>query len=211
MSEPTPRTLAVSLLDEQRSLAKTRILRAARAVLARDGLNATIDDVATEAGVSRRTVFRHFDGRDALLAAAIADGIRSYGEHLPKPEPGGNTRRWLEDVLVAVHGMNARHGRIYWELAFAETLSEPLREADAARRAARRVFVEALARASWQAAGGRGRPPGWVLDAFAVHLSAYATAALAHDFGRTPEQAGRSAALVLDAVLEEAVRERSRR
>lgn len=198
----------ITLLDEQRSLARLRILRAARAVLARSGLSATVDDIAEEAGVSRRTVFRHFNGRDALLAAAIVDGIRSYGEHLPRPAPGVEIQAWLEDVLVAVHRMNAGHGRIYWELAFADALSEPLREADEARRNARRIFVEKLTRASWHSAGGRGREPEWLLDAFAVHLSVYATAALHHEFGRSPEAAGRSAARVLGAALERAVQER---
>src|SRR5581483_513440 len=180
-----------SLAQEQRDNARDRILRATRQVLAERGLATRVDDVAAAAGVGRRTVFRHFETRDALLAAAVTDGIRSYGDHIPRPAPGAALDDWLQEALVAVHGMNARHGRIYWELAFAPDLDGELADVAETRRLARRQLVRRIADWSWQAAGGRGRPPAWVVDAFAVHLSAFATQALAGDFGRRPEEIGR--------------------
>jgi len=47
------------LADEQRDVARSRILVAAMTVLAQRGLDATVDDVAEASGVNRRTVFRH--------------------------------------------------------------------------------------------------------------------------------------------------------
>lgn len=48
------------------------ILDATLAVLGRAGLaKLALEDVATEAGVSRQTVYRHFGSRDGLLSAVI--------------------------------------------------------------------------------------------------------------------------------------------
>jgi AcrR family transcriptional regulator len=200
---PTP-----SLAEEQRDHARSRILRAARQVLAERGLATRVDDVAAAAGVGRRTVFRHFETRDALLAAAVTDGMRSYGDHIPRPATGAALEEWLEEALVAVHGMNARHGRIYWELAFAPDLHGELADVAETRRQARRQLVRRFTDWAWTAGGGGGRPPVWLLDAFAVHLSAFATQALIGDFGRRPEEIGRSAARALSAAVRQAVAER---
>src|SRR5581483_1065280 len=115
-----------SLVEEHRRSARDRILRAARLVMAERGLATRVDDVAVAAGVGRRTVFRYFESRDALLAAALTDSMRSYGDHIPRPEPERPLEDWLDDALVAIHRMNARHGRVYWELAFARELEGEL-------------------------------------------------------------------------------------
>lgn len=196
-----------SLTEEHRDHARARILHAARQVLAERGLATRVEDVAAAAGVGRRTVFRHFETRDALLAAAVTDGMRSYADHIPRPEPDTALDDWLEQALVAVHRMNARHGRIYWELAFAPDLGGELAEVAETRRAARRQLVRQVVNWSWRAGGGQGRPPSWLNDAFAVYLSAFATQALVGDFGRHPEEAGRVAARALSAAVTQAVTE----
>ncbi len=203
---PRTRTApAPSLAEEQRDHARARILRAARQVLAERGLATRVEDVAAAAGVGRRTVFRHFETRDALLAAAVTDGMRSYGDHIPRPAADAALDDWLEEALVAVHGMNARHGRIYWELAFAPDLDGELADVAETRRQARRQLVRRFTDWAWAAGGGDGRPPAWLVDAFAVHLSAFATQALIGDFGRRPDEIGRSAARALSAVVRDAV------
>lgn len=53
------------------------ILSAARAVFARRGLDASLDEVAREAGLGVGTVYRRFPNRDALIDALLADGIAS--------------------------------------------------------------------------------------------------------------------------------------
>jgi AcrR family transcriptional regulator len=197
-------TATPSLAAEQRDAAQSRILQAAGRVLAERGLAATVDDVAEAANVSRRTVFRHFATRDALLAAAIREGVRRYGPRLPAPpEEGDDLRAWLLDLLVVVHQLNAENGRIYWELAALDSgdLPAELAAAAAERRASRREFAAGVTARMWRARGGRGRPPAWLADAVAVHLSGFTTQSLTGDFGRTPHQVAQVCARVLEAAL----------
>src|SRR5437763_647955 len=106
----------LTLAGEQREVARARILRAAGVALAARGLAATVDDVAGAAGVSRRTVFRHFATRDALFVTVIRAGIRRYAEQIPAPPAGDDLRGWLPDLLAVTHRLNARNGRVFWDL-----------------------------------------------------------------------------------------------
>jgi AcrR family transcriptional regulator len=187
-------------------VSRDRILRAARVVLAERGLAVRVEDVAAAAGVSRRTVFRHFASRDELLAAALRDSMRSYGDRIPRHEAGSPLGSWLHEAFVAAHEMNARHGRVYFELALAPELDGPLREVAALRRAARAELVRRFSDAAWSAAGASGTPPDWLVDTVAVLLSAFATEALVGDFGRSPAEAGHVAARALEHALAAAIR-----
>ncbi|HEX6569494.1 MAG TPA: helix-turn-helix domain-containing protein [Acidimicrobiales bacterium] len=204
-SEPVAST---SLVEEQRDVARARIVRAARRALAERGLATTVDDVAEAAGVSRRTVFRHFSTRENLFAVAIRDGLRTYGEHIPFA-PADDLDTWLTNVLVAAHRLNAGNGRIYWELSVLEPeLTGELAAAAAERRQARNRFAEGVTRVMWRARGGTGRPPAWLIDAVAVHLSGFTTQSLAVDFDRSPDDVARVSVRVLDAALTAALAER---
>lgn len=205
-------TTSPSLLDEQRDLARSRILRAAQRALAARGLAATVDDVAEQAGVSRRTVFRHFATRERLFATAIRGGLGAYAEQVPKrdlSDPASDAGDWLLGVLTTAHRINATNGRAYWDLSVLEPdLPGELAEVAVERREARRRFVNGVSRTLWRARGGTGRPPEWVADAVAVHLSGFTTQSLAGDFGRTPEQVARVSARVLEAAVAAALAER---
>jgi AcrR family transcriptional regulator len=199
-----------SLAAEQRDLARGRIVRAARRVLAERGLATTVDDVADAAGVSRRTVFRHFSTRENLFAVAIRDGLRTYGEHLP-PARDDDLDSWLLDVLLAAHRLNAGNGRIYWELSVLEPeLTGELAAAAAERRQARNQWATGVTKVLWRARGGRRNPPAWLTDTVAVHLSAFTTQSLAVDFDRSPDDVARVSARVIDAALTAALTERVR-
>ena len=59
---------------------RTAIVRAARAVFAKDGLDAQMDDVARRAKVGVGTLYRHFPTKDALLVALIEDKFARMAE-----------------------------------------------------------------------------------------------------------------------------------
>jgi AcrR family transcriptional regulator len=197
-----PIAIASPLADEQRDVARSRILLAAMSVLAQRGLDATVDHVAEAAGVNRRTVFRHFATREGLFAAAIREGVRRYAQQLPAPPEADDLRAWLLDLLLVTHRLNAGNGRVYLELAgLGPELNGDLAEAATERRDARRRFAVGVTTRMWSARGGRGRPPVWLVDAVAVHLSGLTTQSLTVDFGRTPEEVARVSAQVLEAAL----------
>jgi AcrR family transcriptional regulator len=199
---------ASSLAEEQRDVARARIVRAARKVLADRGLATTIDDVAEAAGVSRRTVFRHFATREGLIAVALREGLRSYAHQIPPPPDGDDVGPWLLDVLLAAHRLNAGNGRIYWELSALEPeLTGELAAAAAERRERRKRFAANVTSRMWAARGGRGKPPRWLFDTVAVHLSGFTTQSLAGDFGRKPDDVARVSARVLEAALTAALAE----
>jgi len=197
---------APSLADEQREVAQARILRAAGIALAAHGLTATVDHVAEAAGVSRRTIFRHFATRDALFVAVIRAGIRRYAEQIPPP-PDDDLRAWLAELLLVTHRLNARNGRVFWDLVGvrAEDLSPDLALVAAECRDSRNRFATHVTELLWRARGGSAPPPPWLVDAVAVHLSGFTTQSLAGDLDRTPDQVARVSAHVIEAALASAL------
>jgi AcrR family transcriptional regulator len=197
---------APSLADEHRSLARTRIVRAAGAALAARGLSATVDDVAEIAGVSRRTIFRYFATRDALFVTVIMAGIRRYAEQIPPP-PDDDLRGWLAELLVITHRLNAGNGRVFWDLVGvrAADLSADLTMAAAECRDSRNRFAARVTGQLWRARGGPGLPPPWLTDAFAVQLSGFTTQSLAGDAGRSPDEVAHVSAQVIEAALASAL------
>ena len=190
------------LLVEQRQLARDRVERAAWSVLRDKGLAATVEDVAAAAAVSIRTVFRYYGTRDHMIVSALRAQLQHYGDTLPRPGQDATLGPWLHDLLVEVHRLNAEQGRAYWELAaLGDTLEGELAELAAIRRSARTKFVNAVTAAAWKLAGERGRPPRWLVDVFAIHLSSFATRALVADFDRRPEDVAEASARALAAAL----------
>jgi AcrR family transcriptional regulator len=55
-----------------------RILMATRQCIERDGARTTISDVAAELGVTRQTVYRYFDGTNALLHATALQAVGPF-------------------------------------------------------------------------------------------------------------------------------------
>lgn len=68
----TPPTVRIPRRDAAEN--RVALLAAARRVLNRDP-NASLETIAAEAGLSRRAVYGHFDGRDELLLELVATGI----------------------------------------------------------------------------------------------------------------------------------------
>jgi len=59
--------------DAQRN--RARILEVARLVFTRDGADATLDDIARQAGIGPGTLYRHFPTRDALIEAVYRSEV----------------------------------------------------------------------------------------------------------------------------------------
>ena len=194
---------APSLAEELRDATRARILRAAGRVLAARGLAATVDEVAEAAGVNRRTVFRQFATREALIVATVRAGVQRYADQLPAAPENDELRGWLVDVLDVTHRLNARNGRVFWELTGlpSQQLTGQIAQVAAECRESRNRFAAKVADRLWQARRGAGQAPRWLVDAVAVHLSGFTTQALAGDLGRAPEQVAAVSARVIEAAL----------
>ncbi|MBN6033719.1 TetR/AcrR family transcriptional regulator [Amycolatopsis sp. 195334CR] len=81
-----------------------RLLAEAGAAFARDGVDASLEDVAKAAGVGIGTLYRHFPTRSALLEALLReqfDGQAELGrELLGHDRPGDALFRWLHELAV---------------------------------------------------------------------------------------------------------------
>ncbi|MGA2697823.1 MAG: TetR/AcrR family transcriptional regulator [Terriglobales bacterium] len=78
---------------------RERILEVAKAAFARHGANASLDDIAKEAGVGAGTLYRHFPTRDALIEAVyrtevekLAAAAQKFSQALPPIEA---LRAWM--------------------------------------------------------------------------------------------------------------------
>ncbi|MFD9289634.1 TetR/AcrR family transcriptional regulator [Streptomyces sp. NPDC060030] len=79
------------------------ITGAARAVFGRDGFaSAGIETIAAEAGVSTRTIYNHFEGKEELFAAVVQDSSTRVADVLV-----ALTERHLEPVNDARHAERA--------------------------------------------------------------------------------------------------------
>ncbi|MDE3064643.1 MAG: TetR/AcrR family transcriptional regulator [Acidobacteriota bacterium] len=196
-----------SLREDARERARARIVGGACIALARSGLDATIDEIAEEAGVSRRTVFRHFSSHSELVVAAIEASLRSIEERLPRaPEPGDDVREWLMDSMISMHELVRRiAGRAFWDIHAPHSgLAPEILSALEAVAPNRRQLTSHLAADAWAALSGSGRVPQWVEDAFEVHASGFATyATLRYSAAETGRLSGRILWEVLKAALKE--------
>jgi AcrR family transcriptional regulator len=78
---------------------RERILEVAKGAFTRDGANASLDDIAKQAGVGAGTLYRHFPTRDALIEAVyrtevekLAAAERKLTEAMP---PIDALRAWM--------------------------------------------------------------------------------------------------------------------
>lgn len=90
--------------------ARERILSAARKIFL-DGMpeHATMDAVAQQAGMSKKTIYREFKSQVELLGALLIENVADMGG-FPPPEPGDDIEMELYGVLVRMvsHFTNPR-------------------------------------------------------------------------------------------------------
>lgn len=104
-SKPAPRKLRT---DAQRN--RERILEVAKEAFTRFGADASLDDIAKQAGVGAGTLYRHFPTRDTLIEAVyrsevekLAAAERKFAETMP---PVHALRAWM---LLFVDHIAAKH------------------------------------------------------------------------------------------------------
>ncbi len=78
---------------------RDRVLEVAKEAFARSGADASLDDIAKQAGVGAGTLYRHFPSREALIEAVYRTGVeklaaaeRQFAETMPPLEA---LRAWM--------------------------------------------------------------------------------------------------------------------
>lgn len=93
-----------------------RIRDAALVCIGRFGLaKTTVDDIAREAGCSRATLYRYFDGKPAIVRAAVAAELERASSALVD---AGRAEPTFADAVVAVVVLGARELRAHDALQF---------------------------------------------------------------------------------------------
>jgi AcrR family transcriptional regulator len=203
-SSPSPRP---SLRDESRSHARARIVQGAMVAVAKWGLDATVDQIAAESGVSRRTVFRQFSSHAELLLVTLEEIRQLFEAGIPTaPSPDQDVETWLIESTVAVHEIfRSSLGRAFWDLHVDRPrISEDVTDFIAKTPQIRQRIASTALSDAWHALDAEGEPPSWLLDTFSIHLSGFA--AFAHAY-RTPRETGELSARILWITLNQAVRE----
>ena len=80
---------------------RQRILEAAREVFARQGLAAEVREIAEHAGVGIGTLYRHFEGREGLLAALLMETKQALLQRLQTPVQTEDPQSALRAMLRA--------------------------------------------------------------------------------------------------------------
>src|SRR4051794_3545698 len=163
-----------------------------------------MDDIAAAAGVGRRSLFRHFESRDALVAEALSTALDWYDAHVDAPSDDERTlEEWLPAAIARVHELHRAAGRGLWQLAAADddALPAELVPISRRRRANRRTTTVAMAGEAWRRAGGRGACPRVVVDAFAVALSSFATRSMLDDFDASLDHVVECTTLLLTGLV----------
>ena len=103
-----------------RTQRREQILAAATTAFARNGFAATsLDDIATEAGITKVLLYRHFDSKADLYQAALDRFCAVLSDHITEPE-GGFTGATIDGLLMAAITEPAG-----FRLVFAHAAREP--------------------------------------------------------------------------------------
>jgi AcrR family transcriptional regulator len=82
---------------------RKKVLAAARAAFADEGVTVPLDEIARRAGVGAGTVYRHFPTKEALFEAVILDRLQAladYGtERLSADDPGAALFEFMHRML----------------------------------------------------------------------------------------------------------------
>ena len=171
------------LQERKRQATIEHLARAALRGLTEHGVDVTVDEIAHLAGVSRRTVFRHFATRDDLLTAAVRAEYPELAKSLPRFTADVGWRAWIADLCRAIHAANAAYGRVLLELTTRQDLSAQLAAVAEELTRHRRERNHAIADTLWRALGREAAAPDEFRDTVMAHLSPFFTVAVDRDAG----------------------------
>ncbi len=193
-----------TLSDAASEFVRTRVIQATQLLLAEHGLGVSMDQIAVAAGVSRRSLFRHFGSRDVLVARAMDETVSAFGERVvARLAVEAPFSEWLQDLLRTVQQCQLDAGRAFWELTASndDVLGPHLAAVNGRRLETRRRWTDEVAHRAWLLAGGDGAPPDAVVDAFALTLSRHAVRSLVEEMRLAPERVVASNAALLSALI----------
>lgn len=193
------------ILKNRKATAEFKILRATRSLLATTGLGVSMDAIALEAGISRRTLFRHFPVRDELVARALDESLRFFhGQVAETFTSTVDLREWLRSVVSALHSIQIGAGRGIWQLAASDDneLPAPIAAVNVARRQARHETTIVIAQEAWRRCGREGKVPREVEIMFALAFSSFAARSLNFDYGVSETESVHALAEMLAGYLE---------
>jgi AcrR family transcriptional regulator len=196
------------LLDNPKSLTRYRVLRSTRPLLAERGLSVSMDDIAEAAGVSRRSLFRHFDSRNALIADALESSFEIFGGELREALVAeGDLRDWLAALTRRLLVAQRSAGVAFWQLTSSADgeLPPEFEAVNQRRRTNRERLTEAVANTAWGRAGGRAPCPTVVMDAVALTFSTFTTHSLLEDYDIGVDRVVEVVVTVLTAVINDQV------
>lgn len=97
-----------------REARRLELVDAAVAAIEQHGPDVTTEQIATQAGVSRPGLYRHFEGKDDLQAAIAARSVeRLVAELEPVWRPSGRPREMLERAIAAHLRWLSEHANVY--------------------------------------------------------------------------------------------------
>jgi AcrR family transcriptional regulator len=120
------------LRDQQKQFTRERLAESAARVIGRKGYaNASIEEIATEAGASRATFYLHFSSKVEVVRALMGplmDYAMSHYERLPSmAEPAwSDIRAWLADFIGLWEEHGAEIGMVQQAAAIEPEISEAI-------------------------------------------------------------------------------------
>lgn len=189
MTERLPQMLRADARDN-----RDRILEAARALFAEQGIRVTMREIARRAEVGPATLYRRFPTKQIMIDAAFADELRSCRAIVDDGYADPDPWRGFSSVIERISVLNGRNQ------GFVDAFmsASPENDAFAAHRALLLRMLADLARRA-QAAGGLRRD--FVIDDLILVLLAGRGLSSTQPSGREAA-ARRFAALVIEAFRE---------
>lgn len=188
----TPRPYHSPARDEQTARTREAILRALADVVVEHGVaDLAVQQVADRAGVSHRTVYRHFPDRQALL-----DALGTWVQQQLMPEISDRDLGDVQALLAMVPRTFAR----FDDMAALVAAMARISAAEGARAAEHRDRTGRFRRVLAPALAGYDDPDA-VFAVLRHLLSALTWWVLRTEFGLDGGRAGRAVAAVVDAVL----------